>query len=346
MFPIETTDALSRIPTLPDYVKKASYTSESEKKDLPSRLFADKSRTLPTHTKAATYVSAVEHYRTGKKDERVEAHLKKSAEFFGIEKDVAEVAALFQPKEGVFAKNAHDFALKIESNFGKPKYFFPILTEDEIIKSASSLEKNKSMLTFDLRQAAAVAIIKRARELGLNMTEEHGFLYKAAGLRPAPASRVRHVLSYRVAAVKSAAYKERYQQIAEVVPNNDEPLPNAVKVAQLIDFADRESNLHTKYGSDLETPEEICFQGAAPRKVLCIKVASELVPVSTIKEAGLKIDDISFLGDEFINKVREPVQLYSDTGGIDFAKLAACVDELSDNDRVLFNKAVKRVIGC
>jgi hypothetical protein len=77
----------------PDYAKSAEIRS-SDVAGLPASSFADAKRALPVHTKAAVWLSALEHYYAGGEPKaNIDASLLKTAKFFGIENDVLAVKA-------------------------------------------------------------------------------------------------------------------------------------------------------------------------------------------------------------------------------------------------------------
>lgn len=339
MVSIHLTEVLSRIPTRPAYVKEAADLSEREKAEMPSRAFADKSRKFPCYNKSATWLSAVDHYSRGKKDERVEAGLRKAASYFGIEDDIKAVSEMFQPKGEKRASKAEDFACKVSEADGTSSYLFPISTEQELVKSAGSLESTRSRTTFDMRNEAAKNMLKRASDFGTTLP---GYVWQAAGVRPQQATHVKRAMSLRAAAVRNDEHKERYLKLAAAIPDNDEPLFEPHKFASLIDVTDRIAGLHTKYGGNVETPEEICFRPPEAFRHLSVKVASRDIPVSVIQGRGLRLDDLEPLGNGFQAKVAGEFNL-DKSCGIDFVKFACEVQDLSDSDQVTLGKILKRI---
>lgn len=162
---------------LPEFAKEAAVIEREEVDGLRDNAFADKrERKLPLHTKAASYLSALWYYGHSDPDPRLEDRILKSAEFFGISKEVSEI-----PKNlGYFDKKASEedtsagFALVVDrgADRGGVQRYYPMTDDYEVVKSAREADRAffDGRLPPEYFRAASVELCKRAKALEI---QEH-----------------------------------------------------------------------------------------------------------------------------------------------------------------------------
>jgi hypothetical protein len=334
--PVAVEAALSRLPNPPAYIKEAGWIDRNERAKLPGAAFADAKREYPAFSKASVYLSAVAYYAGAERNKATEDGLRKAANLFDIEADVDAIPQHIGPKIEKCASTEADFALVFDHE-GERIRLFPLSTESELLKSASSLESTRDRTTCGMRRTAARALLKRANELNVTLP---GYVHKAAGVGPVTLGDVRRGLAHRVA-VTRGTNRELYQKLAAVLPTGDDAVaPNLDTVADALDTADRLSKLHTKHASGLETPEEICYRGETPDPVT-LKAGRSRVAVALVKAAGLVLDDLLPLGDRFVEAVRAPFQLFDKSAGINWSSLVVASENLGDSDSRLLARIVR-----
>jgi len=247
----------------PDYVKMASYT-EADVAGLPSMSFADpKDRKLPIHTKAAVWLSALEHYYVdGAPKAKVDATLLKTAEFFGIKDDVLAVKAAGAVKRSTARpeRTAADYAV---SRLAEQVYRLPIDTPEAALKSAADLQTEASNYPYSWRKEAAERVLEACRKHTVT-PPNLDYLEKAAGLGATTPDVLLSALRLRSKAAHLPKAKQALDNAATFVSRmrQDDAVPPHLltQVAEVMDRCDRLCGLNTKYASGLTTPEEACFQ--------------------------------------------------------------------------------------
>jgi hypothetical protein len=313
--PVALAAILSKVASLPGYVKEAAYLGPEERRRLPNAAFADLGRRYPVSGKAAAYLSAAEYAAAGKPDPALAGRLAKAAAAYGIGDDVRPFLAPPAPPLGPV-----DHALVLEDG----ERLFPLDTPGELLKAAADLEAARGKLPYRLRRQAAERMIAKAAEFEVALPR---YVRQAAGRVPADPDRLLQGLQARRSITKSANRK-RYQELEESLPERINPY----LAAEALDRADRLANLHTKYARGVPTPEEICFDGERDEE-LGVRIGRRLVPVGEIKQSGLDLDDLLPLGDGFVAGVRSSPRAFARTSGIDYAKFAVAAGELGPGDR-------------
>src|SRR4051812_39916193 len=90
---------VSKLYSLPDFVKQAEFEGEDQLSRLPDSAFADREHQYPIHTKAAACLSNARFWSTvepvvGFREERTAQQLLKAAEFWDLKSDPAAAAML------------------------------------------------------------------------------------------------------------------------------------------------------------------------------------------------------------------------------------------------------------
>lgn len=329
--PVAVAAALATIPALPGYVKTAVYTGPDERRALPRSACAGGDRRYPAHSKAAVYVSAVEYLNGRERLPAVEAGLDEAARLFGIEADVAAI-----PRREAKRASDDDYALTVDG-----ARLFPCGSAAALVKSAGLLEATRTRTTHVMRREAARVLLKRAAELGVTLP---GYVHQAAGVGPAVNGRVRRGLLARAALVREPHRGEYRKLAALLIGDNADVTPDLADIAGAVDFVDRMAGIHVKYARGLETPEELCYQGEAPVE-LTLKLGRGRAPVALVKAAGLDLDDLAPLGDDFVDAVRTPFAPFVGGPGIDYAKFAVAAENLGDHDSRTLAGIVSRKLG-
>lgn len=170
-----------------DFVKKAlkdklpSYISSNEQEDgkdltkVASSAFADElNREYPINTKKNTWYSIAYFYTQGNKKyasvkaKEIEQQLLLASMVHGIKDDAKEIIDCIVNIDGMNKVAHEEKEYAIERN---GKGFLPINSENEIINSAKELDANYLKLEPTLAKTAAIKIVKKAKELGIDNRE-------------------------------------------------------------------------------------------------------------------------------------------------------------------------------
>lgn len=357
---LKSLSALTRVADLPEYVKSASATYPD---DLPRQAFADRDgREYPVHSQAATYISCVNFYSSGKKNAKIEAQLRKSAKYFDIVADVAAAEnAVKAAGISVVAKQA--YALEI----GGDK-LFPISTPNQIKASAEAFCSRETLakLPHQARKSAAVNILAAAGNMkAYSGIPDLEYLCKAAAVGPRPRADVLGWLRRRVDSYtanvgemeKLAAEGADMDTLRKVRDENNpyigilraveatENMDHAfvAKLASAIDAADRLLGNQVNYAGGWLTPEEICYTGEVEIPKVVVKAAGVERTMEDIRKSSLTIDDFAPLGTAFTDRIKTANSWRASQKGIDYAALAVAASELGRDDQKLLAEVLKGV---
>jgi hypothetical protein len=331
LFSLRTLSDYTRVHELPSFVKEAGVITEKDIVDLPQQAFADTLRNLPTHTKAATWLSALAFHAGDIYDPTGVAAVKleKAASFWGIGEEYRKLIEHFKKTATIATDD--DFALVVDIDGGSRYRRFPIRGPQNIKESAVDLEKSAAVYPWPLRKQAAAAILKRASELKIAL-DNQSILERVAGLGIGYPAVISDSLLLRSKMVKDAELRTRLEKLAFAAKTVELKVATLEKLAMAIDVADRAGRLYQYYGT-IQTPEELCFGRSLSE--LQEKRASfiELTTGKVIsKEAltGTDADRFAALGDDFVNAIK------GEDGKVDIKKAEELVPTLPADDARLF----------
>lgn len=330
LFSLRTVSDYTRVHELPSFVKDAGVIEEADITDLPQQAFADPLRKLPTHTKAATWMSSLAFHAGEIYDPTGVAAVKleKAASFWGIGAEYRQLVEHFTKQADVVTDA--DFAMVADVDGARYRRF-SIRGPENVKESAADLEKSAAIYPWPMRKQAAAAILKRANELHVNLDNQRN-LERVAGLGMGDMSTVCDSLLLRSKMVKDAALRERFEKLAAFIKDRRPKVAELEKLASAIDLADRAGRLYQYYGT-IQTPEELCFSQSISE--LQEKRASfiELTTGKAISKealAGADADRFAALGDDFVNAIR------GDDGKVDIKKAEELCPTLPADDARLF----------
>jgi hypothetical protein len=165
---------------MPDYVKSAAHVEDS---DYGDNAFAAPSRSLPVHTKAATWLSAAwlggNTHRIPYDYATAKANIKQAAAAWGIEQDIDTIFQLHESttkeasdEPAVSPEHALTVDFAGENNLGVQSYY-SIKTASEVVDASiqSTREYAKGRLPIEFMRVASKAIVKKAAELNVRPEE-------------------------------------------------------------------------------------------------------------------------------------------------------------------------------
>jgi len=267
-------DRISKLYGLPEFFKQAG---EDGTWVAPSGYdsYVDDARTLPIHTASATYLSCVSAFESGFGAEKrasaqdgsdLQETLLKVARFWGIGDAVENnIVKKFQQMKVASSADIPDssFALAVDHPVdGSRVRAYPIETPAMIEKSAAALIADRTRMPLAQRKQAAVAILNRASELGMNLlTSTSDILEKTAGIGLGTPDDMADALYKR-----ASVFAERHQMdlarettfVADTVLDSEISPEFCCKVAEAIDQLDADHQLHLRYGFGLDLPEDAC----------------------------------------------------------------------------------------
>lgn len=255
--------AYSNLYALPDYVKSASEVCAADLKDLPRSAFADSLRKLPMHTKAAVWLSALEHYyrSDATPDAEVDRRLTKAAEFFGVADDLRMVKASSVLLRGKApGLTANDYAISRSAN---QVYRLPIDTPEHTVKASMDLQHEAGNYPYAWRKEAALRILGASGRQNVKLPNR-SYIEKAAGMGSTTPDVLINALNLRKHALIDRRSKQALDNTLTSISRGfrpDDAVPPSLlsNVAEVLDRCDRIGGLQTKYSSEFKTPEEICF---------------------------------------------------------------------------------------
>ena len=345
---LKTVHRLSTIVSLPDFVKKSSI--EDDLSNVASDNFADMlRREYPCHTKAATYVSAMELFsqvsenesgQFNEKQAQVRDRLMKFVGYWGLENEIANML------EGVVktaslsrADLEKDFA--IDFQYGDEHIqLYPMPNGASVKMAAQGLVAHRDNFPFHVRKVAAERILEKVAAFDVKLdTEVHSCLEETASKWPIDKEKLARAIERRLRLGEHQHTRNRglgFETARENLESHYDNLPNGVdveKVASAIETFDLESTLYTKYAWGLPLPEQMIFSRPEEKK------ASETIRLQNGKSFNL--DEItkagsapfSILGSDFLDAVVS-------NGILSVEKIAAILPTLPLNDAALLEKSL------
>lgn len=326
---------------VPEFVKSAEVVTDEEVRGLSASAFADESRKLPTHTKAATWLSALTYFRSpeGAWDEKTRDRLVKAAQFWGIEDEVWKVNDTLKMATAIPEMNDTDFAVVVKDGDETVERRFSLLDGSSVKKAAEGLEDARDRYPLAIRKEAAKRILSRARSLGVSL-DNLNYIQKAAGIGVTAVEDLMRALRVRKHQAKSAEVREKIQEwgrkfedLIDTRVVTGEPLE---KLAEFLDTVDRQERLYQVYKRGVSTPEEICYQDTLSdlEKAAANTVLRDGTPFDFSSLDGIPSEQFAALGDDFIEAIDDG------NGNVDVEKAAAVIPTLPIDDTSVFKKSL------
>lgn len=345
-FDIRGLRSYAEVGQIPVFVKEAAEILTTDVQALPPTSFADRARQLPVHSKAATWLSALQYFNNLEhaQDPHTHSSLLKAASFWGIELDVLELASNVKKASIIPNLDNTRYAVVVKSGDELVERRWPLVDSSSVKQAAQGLWENRDRYPLAIRKEAAARILRRALELGTTLGSHQGYIEKAAGYGIAKADDLRKALRDRRYLAKSAALRERYVEQERLLQDltggngyvTGEPLE---KIAAFVDEADRQDRLYRTYTKGVPTPEELCFQHELS-KLEQVKTAAEAQQLrdGTAFDfqalSGIPAAQFSALGDDFVQAIAAA------DGTVDLEKASALVPTLPIDDTSVFKRSL------
>ena len=309
--------AFGKQHSLPDYIKTAKTSAFADIDD--------------PKTKVAVYLRKFAELLEKKPKNR---ELEKRAEILGISEDLEKLAADFadsqKPKvEKVATTNEQ----------------YPIRNPEELKAAISWLQKNAYAISLPDRRELAEKIIKKCAEYKVTPTDT---VYKYAGIgvpdkavlydnlmKRAALLRVTHKIHPTTIKEATAADLEKLAQ--ESFKKAEYTAAELDEIAGTLQFIDNEYGLHSKYGSYINHPDQVCYAISLRSIEEAEKYAYQINnDVYDIREfEALKIADIAdVLGEDFVEVMSEGLYLNQE-------KIAKVLEVMTDLEKELFTGLIK-----
>jgi len=229
---------------MPEYVKDADVITAEDVAGLAAVSFADKAtRTLPIHTKAATWMSAAYYYGTRTTDKVVEHAIEKAASLHGIAADVENLKSAFISSEKQASASEERNALEVDfaGEFGLQKQaFYPINDYADVVSSAEQMciDYRDGALPYEYLASAAKELVKAAAEYRVHANDLPAIIVKLGSPRIPTFEGVDAAMDTRRAHGMSTegltACKSAFDAAEAAVPNGDAAVMEELeKIAQL-----------------------------------------------------------------------------------------------------------------
>jgi hypothetical protein len=311
------------MPDIPEFVKTASLSQLYGDHTTPACTFADPTnRSLPCHTKAACWNSAMTFAAGETRDDMIEIRLREKAHILGIG---AEVAGILQTQKTASAAG-DAFALTLDGTG-----HYPLRTPDEVKTAAAYLCRYAGEFGADEQHEFATNVLRKAAEFRVDASS----VEKYARLGTAPLSWLHKALEAR-ANVLIGVGTEPTKTAAAILTDLRQSLVTSpkpgerAKLAALLTELDRDFDLVRHYGTEFEAPAEVCYGVTKSAIDRTIAETIELVDGTLIEKSALArvTEDQcrAWLGDDIADAAIE------DYAGFSHEKLAEILPTLPRPD--------------
>jgi len=279
---------LDRLYGLPKFVKEAEQEEKAGINRLPSHVFADRvRRKFPCHTKAATWLAqayfclAEPQYS---KEERalVQDRITKQAAYWGVKNTTDRLRTTWQKLASTERPEVGDadHALVVDMGEGKKMRRMPMPNAMSVKLAGEYLFANRYNYPYQWRRAASRRILKKAMEYDAKFREgekvagaglgvlqfdddTQEYLERASGFGMCHPKQAAEQLSRRALMISSRFndVREKIATIAQELHEMEECDAELLhKVAEAVDWADRQTGLCKQYHLGIDLPEEMFFQ--------------------------------------------------------------------------------------
>jgi hypothetical protein len=333
---------------VPDFVKNASHEDVCGR-DLSPHQFADFTfRRFPTHTAAATIISAIfAHEKQADVRESVLERLDSAVDFWKV-RDCVNALRTAITKAATYSEDDlsdADYAIVFKTPTGKERHC-PMRNPVEVQKAASWLLAHRDEFDYVQRNDFATKVMQKAARFGADISQQRYELEKIAGLGRCAGSTAAKFIRQRIKAAghthRPNALQQEMEKLAQLCERDTTAVCNyttLTKVAAFIDQYDRAHGIVREYGKAFERPEDVLF---AVTEKIAAELDNELIGNTLTgnyyKKADLariRVDDFADgLGQDFATEVSTA------NAWVDTEKLAAIVPTLPMGDAEQFDQIV------
>lgn len=339
----------------PAFVKAANHERlNGDPESLPTHLYAyPKNKLYPCHSAPATWISTLffldkaAHFKA---DEQamIESALMKAAAFFGIAPDIAALKEKVAANVGDdLAKLANDeFAIVWEYENKAVERHWPLRNAAEVKYAAMHFVKHRDDFEFEDRFKIANKILDKALEYGAGLEGNDDVLTKAAGRGACSARDVADFMDKRaqLVAQRHPDLGGELAKMAGIIRENPAQArghEKLVKLAGILDAADRMSNLVPEYAQGLTRPEDVLFQVTEKQARDFVRANVETTTGNVYELDHLEKASVEtireWMGDDFADAV---------TAGdvfVDGAKLASILPTLDRGAANTFDRCMSQM---
>ncbi len=278
--------------------------------------------------------------------QQIETRLQDAANFFGIAGHITTL----RTKQAVVASDElaglpdDDFAIVWRSDDGYVERHWPLRNATEVKYAAAHFAKHRDEFEFADRYRIANKLGEKAQAYGAELTEYRDLLEKSAGFGCCASTTAVEFIQQRAALVRRSHpdLSQGLAKMAELVAATPEVVHDheqLVKIAGVLDEADRFTHLNRQYPEGLARPEEVLFELTAKTAQDCL---TDLVATTTGKLyerdalEKLAVSQIrEWMGDEFADA--------TSAGGVmvDGEKMAAIVPTLDRGMAAMFDRLMQ-----
>lgn len=341
----------AKLYDFPAFVKSASFEKTFSTTPVSRQHCADPiNAQFPCNTRARTWLSYL--YFTEKRAEfkekeatRIQHRLDHYVDYWGIKGDVDNLLG----KHAEYTKDAQTrlpdstYAFVwVDTESGHKERRLPLRNPNEVKVAADWLFKYHERLPFQDANIIATRVLEKAAAFGASITNHIDFLEKKAGRGVCDPRRVVAAIKRRAGMAKQAEVRTHIGELAKIIestPHRALGPDMLVKLACTLDMIDRAQGFTSKYGSDLDRPEDVIFEATFTKSA---KEISGLVATTSGKAykkahlAKVGLDALRDLfGDEFANEVK------SGKDKVDLEKLAEVVHTLPRGDAEQFDRLMR-----
>lgn len=333
---------------LPEYIdgSKDSLPTKESVEGLKKSAFANPlTKEYPLNNKQNTWLSAAYYLTQGCNQKFASESIKQSVEeqiylaasLHGIKSDLVKMASKIkedkQQKTNVKVASSPVYAFEHEG-----KNYLNITTAEDLKKSASEIEENKNKIPSVIRKSACIKMLKRAKELNVNVSP---FIEKEGIDGAFIPETAKYWLQKRASETKDDTYT-KVAESAESYIEGDKREEYSALVYKL----DVKNGIHEKYGSERPSPSDIfysrVFTSNDEKDLLksVVKIASVgsspvIVPVQELCSESFKHKLSLFMPDKKASTIIDCVEKNKDDG----LKLTMALQDLNlsqqDNSKLL-----------
>ena len=320
----------------PAYVKQASFGTFTALQEAPVAIFASPTtRQFPTHTKAATWLSALyfldQDVPENSTVQAIGNRIIKAAEFHGILPDVLSLEAEITQQEKTAAEELPDscYTYVWLAEDGSKQRYYPLTNGLEVKQASEWLYEYRNALTFKDRHVIATKILEKAAEFGATV-KDRNFIEKQAGRGTGSKSEILAMLRTRAQLLPDSEFQQGVVKLAAAVtamPTEAMTCDMLVKMAEVVYEVDAALGFTAaSYSAAVPRPEDVCFSSTFYKQAQAKAVeVCELTTGAVYEKKALsqltRTELQQTFGDQFVAEV-------SDIFGVNLDKLADAVETL------------------
>ena len=338
---------LSKLYTLPDFVKNADFAETWQPTELARSVYADPNNNqYPCNNAAATFLSALYF-----QEKRAEFHSKIAS---WIDQRLEHFIKYWRIKESVDAmknrwvelhKNADDklpdsdFGYVWVGENGVKDRSLRLKNAAEVKVAAGWLNQYRDRLIWNDRHTIAKKILEKSARYGASLGDHEQFIERQAGRGIPDPAEVVQMLQDRAKLAESPVHREAIEKLAEIVESKPRfalAPPQLIKLAETTDMMDRAMHLVGRYTDMIQRPEDVIFKATLNNiKQACDDACALTTGNIYDREDFTKValaDVKALFGSDFSGEVQ------SGLDGVDPEKMAELAATLPRPDAELFDR--------